>query len=109
MTGPRKRSTRRRRGSLVVGLAFLSYLGYYAYSMRTGNERMTQVCGQIKAGMTLPELKRFSDEHGLSPNRLLDHAPPRAYFGEVRTMGRFACRVEFDGDTVRSATVNFAD
>jgi hypothetical protein len=102
------RSKLRRRASLIIGLAFLAYIGYFYYSMATGKARMTAVCGEIKPGMTVDQVVHLAEEYDLRP-RALTAETKLAYLAEVRTMGRHACRVEFDGGVVTATAYNFAD
>ncbi|MFZ4539228.1 hypothetical protein [Propionivibrio sp.] len=92
----------------LVGAAFVLYVAYFAYSMATGEERMTDVCNQIKPGMTTDQLLKLAEENGLGP-RKLNVGTKLAYLAEVRSFGRHACRVELDAGIVKSATYNYAD
>ena len=94
--------------SWVTSLAFLSYLAFFIYSMATGKERMTEVCRQISPGMTIEQLTKLAEEHGLGP-RHLNAGMKLAYLGEKRTIGRHACRVELEAGIVKRAIYNYAD
>jgi hypothetical protein len=93
---------------LAIGLALLLYIAYFVYSLATGQERMTDVCNQIKPGMTIDQLLTLAEYNGLGPRRL-NAETKLAYLAESRSFGRHACRVEFDGGVVKSSTYNFAD
>jgi hypothetical protein len=93
---------------MFVGLAFLAYVAYFMYSMATGKARMTEVCSLMKPGMSVGQLSKLAEEHGLGPRRL-NAGTTLAYLAESRTMGRHACRVELQNGVVKSATYNFAD
>lgn len=93
----------------VVFLILLAYSGYFAYSMATGKERMTDICLRIKPGMTIEALASLAEEHGLGPRRQLNPETRLAYLAESRTMGRHACRVQLESGIVTDAVYNFAD
>ena len=90
----------------VFGVPVLFGISYFYYAMSTGEKRMTQVCGQIKPGMSLAQLKAHAEEHGLK-------APSTnsgiTYLAESRTYGRFACKVVLDSGIVKSSEYNYAD
>lgn len=78
------------------------------YSMATGKGRMTEVCSQIRPGMTIDQLLKLAEDKGLGPRRFNTNTK-LAYLAESRSFGRHACRVELDGGIVKIATYNFAD
>jgi hypothetical protein len=87
---------------------FILYLGYFFFSLVTGKERVTEICGQMKPGMPVEQLIRLAKELGLGPSM------PRpdtnlTYLTELRSFGRHACRVEFENGVVKNATYNYAD
>jgi len=94
--------------SSLAGLALLLYITYYTYSLATGKDRMTEVCNQIKPGMTIGQLIKLAEEHGLGPRNLAP-GTKLAYLAEARSFGRHACKVELDAGIVNSATYNYAD
>ena len=94
--------------ALAIGLPLLLYIAYFMYSMATGKERMTDVCTQIRPGMTFSQLLKLAEDHGLGPRRF-NAETKLAYLAESRSFGRHACRVELNGGIVKSATYNFAD
>lgn len=69
---------------------------------------MTDVCNQIKPGMTINQLLEVAEENGLGP-RKLNVGTKLAYLAEARSFGRHACRVELDAGIVKSVTYNYAD
>lgn len=93
---------------LAIGLALLLYIGYFMHSLATGKERVTDVCKQIKPGMTIDQLLKLAEGNGLGPRRL-STGTKLAYLAEARSFGRHACKVELDAGIVTSATYNFAD
>ena len=97
-----------KRISLLAGFALLLYAAYIAYSITTGKERMTEVCNQIKPGMTTDQLMTLAKERGLG-SRNLTSGRKLAYLAETRSFGRHACKVELDAGIVKSATYNYAD
>lgn len=107
-TKPARRMSLGKQILSLAGAALLAWMAWFAYSMVTGGERMTGVCAQVRPGMTVGELTRFAEEHGLGPRRLT--AQTRlAYLAESRSFGRHACRVELERGVVIRATYNFAD
>jgi hypothetical protein len=95
--------------SSLAGLALLLYVAYYTYSLATGKDRMTEVCNQIKPGMTIVQLIKLAEENGLGPRRNLAPGTKLVYLAEARSFGRHACKVELDAGIVKSATYNYAD
>lgn len=93
---------------LFAGLAYLLYAAYYAYSLATGKDRMTEVCNQIRPGMTISVLNKLAEDHGLGPGNLTA-GTKLAYLAEARSFGRHACRVELEAGIVKNAVYNFAD
>ena len=94
--------------SSLAGLALVLYVAYYTYSLVIAKDRMTEVCNQIKPGMTIVQLIKLSEEHGLGHRNLLPKTK-LVYLAEARSFGRHACRVELDDGIVNSATYNYAD
>jgi hypothetical protein len=93
---------------LLAGSTLLLYIAYFTYSMATGKERMTEVCKQIRPGMTIAQLLSLAEDNGLGPRRFSTDTK-LAYLAESRSFGRHACRVELDAGIVKRATYNFAD
>jgi hypothetical protein len=90
----------------VFGVPVLFGISYFYYAMSTGEKRMKEVCGQIKPGMNLAQLKAHAEEHGLkAPNR----DSGITYLPETKTYGRFACKVVLDAGIVKSSEYNYAD
>lgn len=91
---------------LVFGAPLLIGVAYFYGSLATGEERMRQVCAEIKPGASLTQVKDIAAEHGLS-------APTKdsgvAHLAEGRTYGRFSCAVEFEAGVVKSSIYSFAD
>ena len=91
---------------LVLGVLLLCNFAYGFYSFATGAQRMTRVCGQIHPGMSIDELRKFSDENGL----LKPHTDNgRTALGEGRTMGRHRCVVVLEAGKVTSSVHQFMD
>ena len=92
--------------AFVFGVPVLFGIAYFYSALSTGAKRMTEVCGQIKPGMSLAQLKAHAAEHGLT-------APGKAsgvtYLAESRTYGQFACKVVLDAGVVKSSEYNHAD
>jgi hypothetical protein len=94
---------------MFVGIFLLATVGglaYYTYGYINAENRVREICFQIKPGMSRAELKTFGSEHGLRSN------PPDAgiyYMAETRTFGRYACKVVLDQGVVKQAEYDFAD
>ena len=98
-----------KRIGLVIGtiLAFLVLISAYGiYGFATARERMDKVCAQIPVGMSIDDLRKFSDENGLLKPHLENGTD---YLGEGRTMGRHSCKVEMEAGKVKSSIRNFMD
>lgn len=93
---------------LLAGISFLSYSGYFYYSLATGEERVTAFCHQMTPGMSRDELILLAKQHGLGPSMPRPDAK-LTYLAEVRSFGRHACRVEFDNGVVKAASYSSAD
>jgi hypothetical protein len=92
----------------IAGVGFLLLFGYFSYSMATGEERMTEVCRQMKPGISVEQLISLAKKFGLGPSM------PKAetkltYLAELRSFGRHACRVELQNGIVKNAAYNYAD
>ena len=108
MTGPPERPAWWRWIVRLVGAGFVLYVAYFAFSLATGKERMTNLCQQITPGMTIDRLLTLAQDNGLGPRRL-DAGTRLAYLAEARSFGRHACRVELDNGVVKSAAYSYAD
>lgn len=93
---------------LLAGTLLLTYIGYFYYSLATGEERVTAICHQMLPGMTRDELIRLAKQQGLGPSMPSPDAK-LAYLAELRSFGRHACRVELDSGLVKGASYSFAD
>jgi len=91
---------------LVFGVPLLFGMAYFSYALATGEQRVREVCEQIKPGVTLVQLKEFAEYHGLT-------APSKdsgvTYLGESRTYGRFTCKLVLDAGIVQSSEYSRAD
>ena len=96
--------------AMLVLTAILLYIVYFVYSMVTGEKRVTDLCRQIKPGMTFSDVQTFAVEHGIDAPRLrLDAGSTVGYLAERRTMGRHTCRVELESGAVKSSEYRFYD
>jgi hypothetical protein len=92
----------------IAGIGFLFYVGYFYYSMVTGKDRMTEICNQMKPGMSVEQLISLAKEYGLGPS-MPKSDTKLTYLAELRSFGRHACRVELEDGVVKNATYNYAD
>jgi hypothetical protein len=79
-------------------------LAYYFYGYASAERRLRATCALIQPGASLPELAVFARDHGLSEPHALYNP---TYLMETRTFGRYGCRVEIEGDHVRTSTYVF--
>jgi hypothetical protein len=98
----------RRIGTVAGLMLLLPYLGYFAYSLSTGKDRMTAVCNQIKPGMAVDQVVKLAEEFDLAP-RKLSVETKLADLAEIRSMGRHACKVELEAGVVKASTYHYAD
>ena len=93
-----------KRGLKIVALCLGLYVGYFYYSLVTGEARVAALCQDIKAGMTLEELRRFAEDNGFnSPSRNLTDTAPSTYLSERRSMGRHLCEIQLEKGKVKAA------
>ena len=91
----------------VIGVLILASASYVFYSFISAEGRLKEVCGQIKPGMPVAELRAFGKKHGLGPG-----APGESgvhFLVESRTFGRYGCTVILEAGIVKDAKYNFAD
>ena len=87
----------------LLGICLALFIGYFMYSLMTGQERVTALCSQIKPGTTIEELRQLADNNGFNPpSSLLDSKSPRTYLAESRSMGRHVCAVELENGAVKA-------
>jgi len=91
---------------LVFGVPLLFGIAYYSYAMATGEKRMKEVCGQIKPGVTVAQLKEFAEVYGITPPY---QETGVTFMDESRTYGRFACKVVLEAGAVKSSEFASAD
>lgn len=96
----------RRLLNISVGLALIGSVAYCVYGYGTAETRVQAVCAEIKPGMSIPELRRFAKEHGLSLPTLDSGV---TFLVESRTFGRYGCEVTLESGAVRTSKYNFAD
>ena len=89
-----------------VGILLLSYIliygGYFYYNLYSGPTRMGKLCGQLQAGLTWTDVKRFGAENDfLVPTQQAENWMTR--IAEGRTMGRFGCEISLEGGLVKGA------
>ncbi len=91
----------------VVGLFIAAGIVYIFYGFVTAEDRIKELCSQIKPDMPVSELRAFADKHGLGP-----HLPRESgvnFLVESKTFGRYGCKVELMDGIVKKAEYNFAD
>ena len=91
----------------VIGVLMLASASYVFYSFITAEGRLKEVCGQIKPGMPVAELRAFGKKHGLGPGATGESGVQ--FMVETRTFGRYGCTVILEAGIVKDAKYNFAD
>jgi len=86
----------------LAGLALLAGLGYYVVLFATAESRMRRACDHIKPGMSIAALAQYLEVNGLGPQ--VPRPDGVGHVGEVKTFGRFGCRIEMTGAVVRRST-----
>ncbi|MCX7066434.1 MAG: hypothetical protein NTW85_01870 [Methylococcales bacterium] len=90
---------------IIFGLLIMSG-SYYSYNFATAETRVRELCGQIKSGMTISELRTFGIEHELLRPR---NESGINYMVESKTYGRYGCKVLLEAGIVKNAEYTFAD
>lgn len=91
----------------VIGVLVLAGASYVSYGFVSAEGRLKEVCGQIKPGMSVAELRAFGKKHGLGPAAPGDSGVH--FMAETRTFGRYGCTVILEAGIVKDAKYNFAD
>ncbi len=98
--------TKRRAVNVIVGGVILGGGAYFPYIFLSAENRVREVCAEIKPGMTLNALHAFAELHGL-------RQPTRDagvnFLVETKTFGRFGCAVKLESGIVRNVEYTFAD
>jgi hypothetical protein len=84
----------------IGGLLILGALAYYVYPYAGAENRVHKLCSEIRPGMTEPQLRAWADSSGLSAPR---GAGSVRYVAEVKTFGRYGCRVEVADGVVKNS------
>ncbi len=91
----------------VVGFFIAAGIVYVFYGFVTAEDRIKEVCSQIKPGMPASELRVFAGKHGLGP-----HPPSESgvnFLVESKTFGRYGCKVELVDGIVKDVEYNFSN
>lgn len=90
----------------IVGLLMAGGIVYMFFGFFTAEDRIKEVCSQIKPGMSISELGAFGAKHHLT----LPHSESGVNFMvEGKTLGRFGCKVDMEAGVVKLVEYNFAD
>jgi hypothetical protein len=87
--------------NVIVGLALLSGLAYCSYSYLTAASRVRATCAAIPLGANPTQLLQFASAHGLT-RPAGDYTNAVHTFTEIRSFGRFGCRVSIRNSVVAS-------
>jgi hypothetical protein len=91
----------------VIGIVLLGSIAYYGYSAATAERRVTALCAQIPMGQRPESANAFFKAHGFH-GTLSDQDGVR-YLVEIRTFGRYGCKVTVKNGVIHAAEFNFAD
>lgn len=97
-----------KRSACLGVVAMLICIGYFYYSLTTGEERVSALFNQMKPGMPVIELTTLAKRHGLGPGTPKPEAK-LIFLAETRSFGRHSCRVKLENGVVTSATYYLAD
>jgi hypothetical protein len=86
----------------VALLALVAGVGYYIVLFATAESRVRRTCDHIEPGMTIAALAQYLEVNELGPQ--VPRPDGVGYVGEVKTFGRFGCRIEMLGAAVRRST-----
>ncbi|NQD35618.1 hypothetical protein HPT27_01200 [Permianibacter sp. IMCC34836] len=93
--------------SIVFVVFAVSSISYCAYSYGTAETRVKELCGEIKPGMSISELRAFGLAKGLGPE---PHNESGVNFMvERKTYGRYGCKIVIESGVVKGAQYDFAD
>ena len=90
---------------IIVGCAIVGGIGYWVYIYASAEGRVRELCGQIRPGMKVSELRGFAEQHGM---RKPTKDSGVDFVVEKKTFGRFGCTVTLGGGVVQSARYGFA-
>jgi hypothetical protein len=90
-----------------IGMMLLAYItlfgGYFYYGLHSAPSRMSELCGQINAGMSWADLMRFASANDfLMPHKQFENGV--VHIPEGRTMGRFGCEIVVEGGRVTKSS-----
>jgi len=98
--------TKHRAVNVIVGGLVLGGGAYFPYIFLSAENRVREVCAEIKPGMTIDALRSFAELHGLGqPSR----DAGVNFLVEKKTFGRYGCAVTLESGIVRNAKYNFTD
>lgn len=93
---------------LSLGIAYTFVFGvfYIVYSFATAEERMKKLCAQIPPRTQYEKLVETAKAHGLFGPQSRDGIN---FMVEMKTFGRFGCKVWINRGLVEKVEYNFAD
>jgi hypothetical protein len=91
---------------LLFGVPVVLGIGFFYYFSATGEERMRNLCVQVKPGISLDQLKAFAQENNI---RTSVNQEGTSFLGDARSYGRHTCKVVVEAGIVKSADYSFAD
>jgi hypothetical protein len=92
--------------NMVGGTALVGAVVYIVMVYATAETRVRGLCSKITVGMTISDLNTYARRVGLGPPAYSDGT---SFVVEHKTFGRYGCRIEATGGSVRSVTYNYAD
>ena len=88
--------------SLVFVVAVTSGISYCTYNFLSAEDRVKELCSQIKPGMSLEELRSFSEKNALGPEPNVEGGI--TFIFERKTYGRFGCKIIMENKIVRESS-----
>lgn len=89
----------------ILGLAILGGLAYWFYGYYSAESRLTETCRAIHPGMNLVELESVALDRGIGP--VPQKRDGIAYMAEMKTFGRYGCRLVISNGRVVRADYDF--
>ena len=82
-------------------------IAYIFFGFSSAEERIKEVCSQIKPGMAIAQLSAFGVVHGLAPQPRNESGVN--YMVERKSYGRYGCKVVLEAGLVKTVEYHFAD
>jgi hypothetical protein len=91
---------------VVFGILVVGGISYCSYHFTSAEQRVTQLCAEIKPPMSISELRAFREKHGLVPD-VRDTGT--SFLMDRKSFGRHGCKVTMDNGIVKESEYIYAD